>query len=158
MRYTIQTAALAILLVLLAAAGYETAVALGWISVGTEPGEGARYEGLVMISAALAMLAAVLVALVAAARPQWSASAALFAVAAAAVMVAHYYTFDTYYLPTLTRYSDSGPFSSTWVYSLALAGALASLLVRARPLIGLLGTAVVIPFCLFTIVFAGLGK
>jgi hypothetical protein len=92
-----------------------------------------------------------------AARSRWSFPAALFAVAAAALMVAHYYTFDTYYLPTLTRYSESGSFSPAWVFSVAIAGVLASLLAFARPLFGFMATAVVIPLCLFTIVFAGFG-
>jgi hypothetical protein len=149
---------LAILLVLAGAAVYETAVAIEWIGVGSEPGEGARYEGIVMVFAALAMLGGTVTSLVLAARGRRSALAGLFAVAAAAVMVAHYYTFDTYYLPTLRRYSDSGSFSPTWVYSVAIAAALASLLALARPTPGLIVTALVIPLCLFTVVFAGLGK
>jgi hypothetical protein len=91
-----------------------------------------------------------------AARSRRSVPAALFAVAAAALMVAHYYAFD-YYLPTLTRYSESGSFSPAWVISVAIAGVLASLLAFARPLFGFMATAVVIPLCLFTIVFAGFG-
>ncbi len=150
-------AALVILLVLAGAAVYEAAVALEWIPVGTQPGEGARYEGFVLVSAVVAMLASVVVSLLLAARGRRSMSAAFFAVAAAALMVAHYYTFDTYYLPALTRYSDSGSFSSAWVFSLAIAGALTSLLAFARPLFGFMANAVVIPLCLFTIVFAGFG-
>ena len=73
-------------------------------------------------------------------------------------MVAHYYTFDTYYLPTLIRYSDSGSFSPAWVFAVAIAGALASLLAFVRPRFGFMATAVVIPLCLLTIAFAGLGK
>ena len=150
-------ATLAILLVLAAAALYEAAVALEWIPVGTQPGEGARFEGVVMVSAVVAMFAGIVVSLVLGARGRPSLAGSLFAVAAAALMVAHYFTFDTYYLPTLTRYSDSGSFSTTWVYSVAVAGVLASLLSLARPRIGFLATPVVILLSLFTIVFAGFG-
>jgi hypothetical protein len=148
---------LAILLLLTGAAAYEAAIALEWIPLGTDPGEGAQYEGFVMASAAIAMLAGVGVSLVLAARGRRRMPAAFFALAAAALTVAHYYTFDTYYLPTLTRYSDSGSFSPAWVFSVAVAGVLASLLAFVRPLFGLMATAVVIPLCLFTIVFAGFG-
>lgn len=159
MRYplTVREVASLILLVLVGAAAYEAAVALEWIPVGSEPGEGPRYEGLVLVSAAITMLAGVVVSLMVATRARRSVPAALFAVAAAALMVAHYYTFDTYYLPTLTRYADSGSFSSAWVFSVAIAAALASLLAFARPLLGFMATAVVIPFCLFTTAFAGFG-
>lgn len=154
----VRRAALLIVLVLAGAAVYEAGVALEWIPLGTEPGDGAPHEGLVMAAAAIAMLAGVIVSLMLAARDRRSAPAAFFAIAAAAVMVAHYYTFDTYYLPTLSRYSDSGSFSPAWVFSVALAGALASLLAWARPLFGFMATSVVIPLCLVTIVFAGFGK
>ena len=107
---------LAVLVVLLGAAAYEAAVALEWIPVGTEPGENARFEGLVMALASLALLAGVAISLVLAARDRRSVLAAMLPGAATALMVAVYYTFDTYYLPTLTRYSESGAFSPTWVY------------------------------------------
>jgi hypothetical protein len=153
----VRRAALFIVLVLVGAAVYEAGIALERIPLGTQPGEGARYEGLVMAAAAIAMLAGVAVSLMLAARGRRSIPAAFFAVAAAALMVAHYYTFDTYYLPTLTRYSDSGSFSSAWVFSLAIVCALTSLLAFARPLFGFMASAVVIPLCLFTTVFAGFG-
>ena len=147
-----------ILLVLAGAAAYEAAVALGWIPVGSQPGDGARFEGFVLVSAAIAMVAAVVVSLILGARGRTSTPAALFAAAAAVLMVAHYYTFDTYYLPTLTRYSESGSFSATWVYAVAIAAGLASLLAAVRPRVGLMAASVVIPLCLFTSVFAGFGK
>ena len=153
----VRKAALLILLVLAGAAAYEAAVALEWIPVGTQPGEGARYEGYVLVFAVGATLAGVVVSLMLATRRQRSAPAAFFAAAAAALMVAHYYTFDTYYLPSLTRYSDSASFSPTWVYSVAIAGALASLLALERSRIGLMASAIVSLLCLFTIVFSGFG-
>lgn len=111
----------AVLLVLLGAAAYEAGVALEWIPVGTEPGENARFEGLVMASALLALWAGIVISFVFAAQDRRSVPAAAFAVAATVLMVARYYTFDTYYLPDLTRYSESGSFSQTWVYTVAIA-------------------------------------
>ena len=148
---------LAVLLVLLGAAAYEAAIAVQWIPVGTQPGDGARFEGIVLVAAVIAMLAGIVLALLHAARAERSGPAGLFGTATAALMVAHYYTFDTYYLPTHTRYSDSGP-SPTWVYTVAIAGGLASLLAFLRPRIGFSASAVVIVLCLFTIIFAGVGK
>ena len=149
---------LVLLVALLGAAAYEAGVALEWIPVGTEPGAGARYEGFVLLSALVAMLAAVIVSLVLAARQRRDVPASFLAAATAALMVAHSFTFDTYYLPTLTRYWDSGAFSHAWVLWLSLAAGLTSLLALARPLYGFMATALVIPLCLFTIVFAGFGK
>jgi hypothetical protein len=148
---------LAALLVVLGAAAYEAAVALKWIPVGPEPGDSARFEGLVMILAALALLAAALISLVRAAQDRRSLPAALFPIAAAALMVARYYTFDTYYLPTLTRYS-SGEISSTWIYGLAVAGLAASILSQLRARVGFLVAPVVILLCLITASAVGIGK
>ena len=150
-------AALLILLVLGGAAIYEAAVALEWIPLGTEPGEEARFEGFIATVAAIALLASVVVSVMLAARARRSVPASFFAAFAAALMVVHYYTFDPYNLPSLIRYADSGNFSPSWVFTLAIAGALASLLSLVRPRFGFIATAVVIPLCLFTIVFVGFG-
>jgi hypothetical protein len=149
---------LAVLLVLLAAAAYEAAVALKWIPLGTLPGEDARCEGLVVASALLALLAGIAIALVRAARDQRSILAALFVVAAVALMVARYYTFDTYYLPTLTRYSESGSFSPTWVYGVAIACVPAWFFSLAKPRVGFLIAAAVMILCLVTVSLVGIGK
>jgi hypothetical protein len=149
---------LAVLLVLLAAAAYEAAVALKWIPLGTLPGEDARFEGLVVASALLALLAGIAIALVRAARDQRSILAALFVVAAVALMVARYYTFDTYYLPTLTRYSESGSFSPTWVYGVAIACVPAWFFSLAKPRVGFVIAATVMILCLITVSFVGIGK
>jgi len=148
----------AVLLVLLAAAAYEAAVALKWIPLGTQPGEDARFEGLVMASALLALLAGIAIALVRAARDRRSILAALFVVAAVALMVAHYYTFDTYYLPTLTRYSESGSFSPTWIYGVAVACVPAWFFSLAKPRVGFLIAAAVMILCLVTVSLVGIGK
>ena len=149
---------LAVLVVLLGAAAYEAAVALEWIPVGTEPGENARYEGLVMALASLALLAGVVISLVLAARDRRSVLAAMLPGAGTALMVAVYYTFDTYYLPTLTRYSESGAFAPTWVYGVALTCVPAWFFSLAKPRVGFVVGATVMILCFFTVTFVGIGK
>lgn len=147
----------AVLLVLFGAAVYEAAVALEWIPVGTLPGENARYEWLVMALAVIASLAGIVISLVLAARGRSNVPAALFPVAAAVLMVARYYTFDTYYLPSLTRFSESS-FPAEWVYGLAIAGVAACFLSLAKPRLGLVLGAFVLFLCTFTSVSFGVGK
>jgi hypothetical protein len=75
--------------------------------------------------------------------------------AAAALVVAHAYTFNTYDLPTLIRYTEQGAPSASWVAWVAGAGLLASLFCLVRPTIGFVMTACVLPVCLFTYWFTG---
>ena len=150
---------LSVLVVLVGAAAYEAAIAFAWIPVGSQPGENARFEGLVMGLALLALGAGFVIALVLATLNRRSVRAALFPLAAAALMVARYYTFDTYYLPDLTRYSESsGPFSPIWVYGVALASVPAWSFSLAKPRVGFVIGAAVIFFCFFTSFLFGLGK
>jgi len=149
---------LSVLLALVGAAAYESAVALKWIPVGSEPGENARFEGLVMGLALLALGAGFVISLLLATLNRRSVRAALFPVAAVGLMVARYYTFDTYYLPDLTRYSESGPFSSTWVYGVAIASVPACLFSLAKPRFGFAFVALVMFLCFFTATLFGIGK
>jgi hypothetical protein len=148
---------LAVLLVVVFAAAYEAAIALQWIPVGTEPGEGARNEGFVMTLALLALIAGFVVSLALAAWNRRSVPAAFFAPAAAALMVARYYTFDPYYLPEMTRYSE-GDISSTWVYGLAVASVLAAFSSLAKPRLGFVIAAAATLMCLLTASAFGIGK
>lgn len=157
MRYG-AAAKIAVLFVLLGAAAYEAAIALQWIPVGNEPGENARFEWVVMVAAELALVAGMVVSIVLAVRDRRSVPAALFPVATALLMVARYYTFDTYYLPSLTRYSESDSFPSTWVYGVALASVPTVLLSYAKPRLGFVLGAAVLFLCLFTVTFFGVGK
>jgi hypothetical protein len=76
------------------AAAYETAIALRWIPLGTQPDEGARFEWFFLIAGGLAMLTGVVVSLLlAVANRRWTPGLALGAVASALV-AAHAYTFD----------------------------------------------------------------
>jgi len=114
--------------VLLACAAYEAAIALKWISIGNEPGEGATGSGWVLGVALLAMLVGI-VACAAAVRAR-RAKYALVAPAAAAFVVARFYTFDPYYAPGLRRASDGGIFPAWWVYGVAAACVAAAALAR----------------------------
>ena len=137
------------------AAVFETAVALQWIPVGDLPGEGARFEGFFLLAGWVAMLAGFVVSLVlAVANRRWTPGLALGAVAAALV-AAHAYTFNSYYLPTLTRYTESDAPSAAWVAKVVLAGLFASLVSVMFPRIGFLTTAGVLLVCLFTYTFTG---
>ena len=73
--------------------------------------------------------------------------AELLAPAAAAFLVARFYTFDPYYLPTLRRASDGGLVAPEVVYLLAGLALVAGLLVRLRPRVGLWLTSVVMIGC-----------
>ena len=148
---------LTVLLVLLGSATYEAAVALQWIPVGKEPGDDARFEGLVMSLALLAFLGGIVISIGLAARDRRSVVGALIPVAGAVMMIARYYTFDTYYLPSLTRYSE-GSFSTSWVYGLAIASVSACVLSLVKPRIGAVTAVVVLFLCAFTVSFFGIGK
>ena len=120
-----------LIVVLVAGAAYEAAIALEWISIGNEPGEGATASGFVLAVALLAMLAAAC-GCVATVRTG-SASFALVAPAAAAFVVARFYTFDPYYAPGLRRASEGGLFPAWWIYGLAALAVAAAGLARVSP-------------------------
>jgi hypothetical protein len=109
--------AASLIIVLSACAAYEAAIALEWIPIGNAPGEGATASGWALGVALLAMLAAAF-GCVATFRAG-SASFALVAPAAAAFMVARFYTFDPYYAPALRRASDGGLSPTWWIYVIA---------------------------------------
>jgi hypothetical protein len=146
-----------ILAVLAAGAAYETAVALGWISLGTQPGEGPPFEGLVLVAALIAMLVGALVSWALSDGGRSSTAVALLAAVASAFVVARFYGFDPYYLPTLRRYSNAGTFPPAWVYTVAGLGVLASLLCFARPRVGLVLSGAALLVCAFTSIFLGTG-
>jgi hypothetical protein len=129
---TMRIVALASLGVLGLATVYEALVAFGVIELGSLPGEGPPGERLVALVAVLAMLVAAGLALVAALEAPVRLLA-LLPPAAAAFLVARFYTFDPYYLPTLRRYSDDGMLPPQLVYAvvaLAVGAALLTLVHR----------------------------
>jgi hypothetical protein len=135
--------------VLFAAAAYEAAVALEWISLGSEPGDDASGQAVVTSSAFLALAAGMGVGAVAAFRrgPVRRWPAMLIPVAAAAYLIGHYYAFDPYYLPTLRRFSDDGNIAARWVYAVAACAVGVGGVIALAPRIGL----ALLPFMLLVV-------
>ncbi len=140
--------------ILVVAAAYELALALGAGSLGPEPGEGVAGSGVVQAVALIAMLAAAVIVLFHGVRP-WPA--ALFAPAAAAFFVAFYFTYDPYYAPTLRRYCDGGAVAGRWIAVVAAVAVADGVLTRLQPPMGRVVTSAVVLVVLVTTVFAGDG-
>jgi hypothetical protein len=146
----------AVVLVLLVAAAYEAAVALEWISMGSQPGDDAPAQGVVTIAAFLALLTGIVATLVSRRiLRRWPAT--LVPIAAAVYMVAQYYTFDSYYLPGLTRFSETGSISSLWVYGVAVAALIVALAIRRRPSVAPVLTPILLLICGGTVAAQGFG-
>ena len=109
----------AVLMVLLGATVYELLVALRVIELGSLPGEGPPGAGIAGWLAAAALLAAALLCAALAWAGRGPAVAALLAPAAGAFLLAYFHTFDSYYLPTLVRYSERDFVPPALVYALA---------------------------------------
>jgi hypothetical protein len=137
----------------ISAAAYELALALGAGSIGPEPGEGVPGSGAVLVVALLGMVAASGLSLSYRTRP-WPA--ALFAPAAAAFLVAFYFTYDPYFAPTLRRYSE-GNVGAAWIAVVAVVALADGVLTRLQPRIGRVMTSVVVFGVLVTTVLAGDG-
>jgi hypothetical protein len=143
-------------LVLFTAAAYEAAVALEWISMGSLPGQEAPGQAVVTVAAFVALLTGIVATLLSRRiLRRWPAS--LVPVAAAAYMVAQYYTFDSYYLPSRTRFSDTGSISSVWVYGVAVAAVIVALAIGRRPSVAPVLTPILLLVCAGTVVAQGLG-
>ncbi|MGZ8693995.1 MAG: hypothetical protein ACXWYS_01000 [Gaiellaceae bacterium] len=149
-----------VLAVLIACAAYELAVARAWISMGTVPGDGPSGEGWIRLAGLLAMIAGAVLA------STRDAAAITLPLAAAAFVVARFYTYDDCYLPTLRRVSDHGTPSSSWIYTVVAAACVAATCALVRALTGI-GTgartvtrslsAIVVILCAFTAVIEGTG-
>ena len=74
-------------------------------------------------------------------------ASALLAPAAGAFLVAHLYTFDPYYLPTLVRYSERDFVPPALAFGLAAAAFAAGLVTLRRRRLGLLLSAPAIALC-----------
>jgi hypothetical protein len=146
----------AVVVVLLAAAAYEAAVAFEWISMGSQPGQEAPGQAVVTIAAFLALLIGIVATLVSRRiLRRWPA--AMVPVAAAAYMAAHYYAYDSYYLPSRRRFSDSGSVSSIWVYAVLVSAAIVALVIRRRPSVAPVLTPILLLICGGTVVAQGFG-
>jgi hypothetical protein len=140
--------------VLAVAACYEAAVALRLLDVGPLSGQGPPGEDAVLLPALVALLVGTGLVIVASKRPlAW-----LLAPAAAALVVARFFSFDPYYAPVLRRMSDGGVVSPAWVAFVAAdalaAGALLRLGFRRS---GAFLSAAVLLLSFATVVFEGAG-
>ena len=146
----------AVVIVLFAAAVYEVAVALEWISMGSQSGDEATGQGVVTIAALVALLTGI-VATVVSRRILRRWPATLVPVAAAAYVVAHYYAFDSYYLPSLRRFSHGGAVPSAWVYGVVVAAVVVAAAIRRRPSTAPVLTPLVLLVCAVTVLAEGTG-
>jgi hypothetical protein len=103
--------------------------------------------------ALLAMLAAVVLAPYCGPR-QWPT--ALFAPAAAAFLVAFYFTYDPYYAPQLYRYSE-GNLAPVWIAVVAAIAVANGVLTWLQPRIGRFTTSGVLVLVVVATVLAGTG-
>jgi len=143
----------AVVLVLFAAAAYEAAVAFEWIPLGSQPGQEASGQAAVTIAAFLALLTGIVDSVV---HPRkWPGM--LVPIAAVGYLVAHFYAFDSYYLPTHRRFSDAGAVSPSWVYVVAAASVIVAFAVARRPGIAPFLTPFLLLACAGTVVAEGLG-
>lgn len=149
---------LVVLIILLAAALYEAMVALRVVKLGSLPGEGPPGGELMGFAAAAGLLAAFLLsALLVGVGRAAPALSALLAPAAAAFLLAYFYTFDSYYLPTLIRHSERDfipPIVVFALVALSLAAGLAALKWRRA---GLALSVPLILACALTAFFTGVG-
>jgi hypothetical protein len=147
-----EPAVVVVLAVLAAAAAYEALIAFEVIGLGAEPGDGAPLEALVRATALVATLIGALLVVL----DPGTRLAPLVPLGAAAFMLARFYTFDPYYLPTLRRFSDDGLVPSALVYLALVLALVTAMLIRAKPRAGsLLGAAAVLACAFLAIVMAG---
>jgi hypothetical protein len=138
---------------LVAAAAYELALALGAGSIGQDPGDDVAGATAVRLIAVLAMIAAAGLAPLVASRP-WPV--ALFAPAAAAYLVAFYFTYDPYFAPTLRRYSE-GNVAGRWIVVVVVVAVANGVLTWLQPRVGRFTTSAVLILLLLTTVLAADG-
>ncbi len=145
------------MLVLFAAAAYEVAVALEWIVMGPQPGDEAVGQAAVTMAAFVALLTGIVATLVSRRiLCRWPAT--LVPVAATAYMLAHYYAFDSYYLPSLRRFSDQGPVPPAWLYGVGVAAVIVAIAIRRRPSTAPVLTPLVLLVCAVTVLAEGVGR
>jgi hypothetical protein len=151
-------AVLASLTVLTAAIVYQLLVALGVVELGSLPGEGPPGAELMGFVAAIGLLAAaVLSALLIATEGATPASAALLAPAAGGFLLARFYSFDPYYLPSLIRYSERDFVPPVVVFVLVGLSLAAGLITLQRRRAGLALSVPSILACAVTAWWSGVG-
>jgi hypothetical protein len=150
---------IALVLVLLSVATfYEVLVASKVIRLGSLPGEGPPGNALAGFAAAVGILAAgALAAALATRSPQPRSLPAFLAPMAGAYLLAYFYTFDPYYLPTLMRYAARDFVSHTLVFALVGLSLGAGLLTSVRPRVGLALSSPLIVACGLVAWYSGVG-
>jgi hypothetical protein len=145
--------------VLLAAAAYEAAIALEWISLGPEAGDEAPGQAVVTVSAFVAFVVGMGIGAAAALsrRPVRGWPALLIPVAAAAYLVSHYYAFDSYYLPDLRRFAEDGNIAARWVYGVAACCLGTAALIAYAPRVGVALLPFMLLVCGIFVVGEGIG-
>ncbi|HKV67816.1 MAG TPA: hypothetical protein VJN72_06985 [Gaiellales bacterium] len=143
-------------------AAYELLVALGVIGLGPEPGDAPAGATAIVPLALLALLLVGGLLLAAAmGRRRWSRWGRLAVpaagAAAAAFLVARFYSYDPYYAPYLRRMSEDGLVAGRWIAFLVAATLASGLLVRRWPRAAAAGTAVGVWAIALTAAVAGLG-
>jgi hypothetical protein len=136
--------------VLVAAAAYELALALGAGSLGPEPGDNVAGATVVRLGATLVMVVGA--GLVLGSLSSQRASAALLAPAAACFVVPLYFTFDPYYARTLRRYSVDGMLPPGWIVAVAASAIVAGVLTWLVSRVGAPASALVLLALAFTAV------
>jgi hypothetical protein len=143
-------------------AAYELLVAVGVIALGPEPGVAPAGATTIVPLALLALLATggLLLSVAMDGRPRiaWGRLAVPAAsAAAAAFLVARFYSYDPYYAPTLRRMSDGGAVAGRWIAVVVAATLLAGVLVPRWPRVAAAGTGIGVWVIALTAAAAGLG-
>jgi hypothetical protein len=118
-----------VLAVLAACAVHQVAVAAGWLAIGPQSGDDPTGTTAAIIAAIVAMIAGAAVL----STRRRSRLAPLVPIAAAAFVVARFYTFDSYYAPTLRRMSDGGLVAPGLLYMLIVAAFVVAALMARWP-------------------------
>jgi hypothetical protein len=153
----VRIAILAVFLVLAAATVYEALVALRIIDLGSLPGEGPPGAEVVGVVAAVALVAAALLSALLFRMREAPVLSAFLAPDAGAFLLARFYAFDPYYLPTLIRYADRDFVPPGVVFALAGLALAAGALTLTRRRAGLVLSVQAILACALTAWFSGLG-
>jgi hypothetical protein len=147
----------AVLVVLAAAMAYEATAALGGISLGKVPGAEPTGESYLVLAAVVALLGGAASSAIYARRSPSAVGSwpMLLAPSAVAFVSTRFYTFDPYYAPELRRFSE-GRAIGGWIVALVVLGALACVLVRIRPRLGLnMSSAVLVLSAWTALIVAG---
>jgi hypothetical protein len=140
------------------AALYELLVATELVPMGDGPGEEAPGGAVVALIALMAFPLAAGTSFVRSLENRGGVTVfALLAPAGAAYLIARWYSFDPYYLPTLRRHADGG-IHGPWIVAVTLAAVGAGMLTLARPRPGCVVSFVVLLVEALTVFALPLGK